>query len=125
MTDALITTLGRLKQITVRPTSAVQRFADDNRDAATVGRALGVDAVLDGHVQKVDDRFRVTVQLVNARDGAPLWTDKFDGQFTNVFALQDSISNRVTDSLRLNLTSEDKAQLAKRYTDNADVMRRT
>lgn len=121
MTDAMITKLGSLRQIAVRPTSAIYKYADHGYDLATVGRELNVEAILEGTVQRAGDRVRVNVQLINVSDGKPLWTDKFDEQYTSVFAVQDSISEQVAYALRLKVTSESRSQLAKRYTESTEA----
>jgi DNA-binding winged helix-turn-helix (wHTH) protein/TolB-like protein/Tfp pilus assembly protein PilF len=121
LADALITRLGNLKQITVRPTSAVQKFAGNHQDPVAAGRDLSVELVLDSRVQRIENRIRVTVQMINTEDGATLWTEKFDGRFTDIFAVQDSISNKVAQAIRLNLTDEEKKLLTERHTDNAEA----
>ena len=121
MADALITKLSNIKQIIVRPTSSVLKYADSTEDAVTAGRALGVDSVLDGSIQRAGDKIRITVRLVRVSDGAPLWADTFDESFTNIFSVQDSISQRMADVLAPKLTGEEKKRLAKRYTENTDA----
>jgi DNA-binding winged helix-turn-helix (wHTH) protein/TolB-like protein len=121
MADALITKLSNIREITVRPTSAVARYAGVEKEKAAAGRELGVDAVLDGHVQVLGDRIRVTVQLVSTRDGRPVWAEKFDEKFTDIFKVQDSISEHVAEALIPWLTGEQKRLLAKRYTNNAEA----
>ena len=118
MADAVINRLGRLRRISVRATSAVQKYAGTDRDPVAVGRALGVDAVLEGRIQRSGDRIRVTVQLVSARDGASLWTEKFDEELANVFALQDAIAARVARGLAPVLDGETLGPAA-RPTDSA------
>jgi len=121
MTDAMITKLSSLKQISVRPTSAIYKYADHGYDLAAVGRELNVDAILEGTVQRAGDRVRVNVQLINASNGQAVWAEKFDEQYTSVFAVQDSISEQVAYALRLSVTSEGRSQLAKRYTENPEA----
>jgi DNA-binding winged helix-turn-helix (wHTH) protein/TolB-like protein/tetratricopeptide (TPR) repeat protein len=121
MADALITKLSSIREIPVRPTSSVLKFADINRDPLAACRELGVDSLLDGKIQRSDDRIRVTVQLVRVSDGIPLWAESFDEKFTNIFAVQDSISQQVTQQLAPRLTGEEKKQLTKRYTDNTEA----
>jgi len=118
MADALITKLSNVHQIVVRPTSAVLKYSDDNQDLLAAGREQGVDAVIDGKVQKVGDQIRATVQLVRVSDGASLWADTFDDQFTNVFAVQDSISERAVRALVLQLSGDEQQRVARHYTDN-------
>lgn len=119
--DALITKFSNTRHITVRPTSAMRKFDSGEQDAAAAGRALGVEAVLEGTIQRAGDRLRLTVQLVRAQDGTSLWADKFDAKFTDVFAVQDTISEQVAGALMLKLTSEERQRLAKRYTDNTSA----
>ena len=120
MADALITKLSNSRKITVRPTSAVLRYGL-GQDPPAAGRELGVEAVLDGKVQRVGDRVRVTVQLLRVADGAALWADKFDTKFTDIFSLQDSISDQVAHSLTLRLTGPERELMRKHYTENAEA----
>lgn len=121
VTDALIAKFGRLQPLAVRPTSAVLKYAGKSYDPAAVGGELGVDAVLEGTVQKVDGRVRVIVQLINVHDGQPLWAERFDEPFTDVFAVQDAISEQVARALKLKLTADERQRLAKRYTENPEA----
>jgi TolB-like protein/Flp pilus assembly protein TadD len=114
--DALITKLTNLKQLRVRPTSAVQHIMKGNTVSACT--ELKVATVLEGTIQKWDQYIRVTVQLVSIRDGATLWAERFDEKFTSIFAIEDSISEQVATALSVKLTAEEQTQLAKRYTQN-------
>jgi TolB-like protein len=82
----------------VRPTSAVARYSSPEQDILEAGRELRVSAVLDGRVQRVDGRVRVAVQLVSVEEGATLWAEKFDERWTDIFTLQDSISEQAAAS---------------------------
>jgi len=119
--DSLITRLTNLREIKVRPTSSVLKYKNQSQDASQIGRELGVEAVLEGSVRRNGETFRITVQLVRVEDGMPLWAEKFDDQFIGIFKIEDSMSGRVAESLVLKLTGEDRAALAKRYTDNAEA----
>lgn len=121
MADSLIMKLGSLRQITVRPLSAVRRYTDVEHDAVTAGQELRVDSVLEGYIQRLQDRIRVTVSLRRVRDGQQLWADRFDEQWTGIFAAQDVVSQRVAAALALALTGEEQRQLTKRYTDNPEA----
>jgi TolB-like protein len=118
MTGATINRLGAQRQFSVQPASAVFKYTDRADDSLTIGRGLGVDAVLEGTVQRSGDDVRVTVQLINVSDGQTLWSQKFDARFTTMHAVQDEISEQVADSLQLELTSRDKKQLARSDTEN-------
>lgn len=111
MADALITQLSNVARINVRPTSTILRFNDLQRESITAGKELKVDLVLEGEIQRLKDRVRVTVQLVNVENGAPLWAGKFDEQFVDIFAMEDTISGRVVEALALKLTSDEKRLL--------------
>lgn len=121
MVDVLITKLSNIRQLKVRSISTVRKYADLQQDPVAAGRELQVEAVLDGSIQRVGDRVRVTVRLLNVQDGTSLWADKFDEPFTNIFALQDSISERVAAELPLNLSREEKARLSRHYTENTEA----
>ncbi|HEX8650201.1 MAG TPA: winged helix-turn-helix domain-containing protein [Pyrinomonadaceae bacterium] len=95
ITDTLIARLSNIREISVRPTSAVLKYADAEREALSAGRELGVDSVLEGTVQRSGDTVRVTVQLIGVRDGKPFWAQSFDERLTDVFAMQDSISEQI------------------------------
>jgi len=118
LADVLITKLSNLHGILVRPTSSVVRYSGGVADPAQAGRDLQVDAVLDGRVQRSADRIRVTVQLLRSSDGATLWADKFDEQFTDVFNVEDRVTEEVARALVRSLDSRLLAQLDKHYTDN-------
>lgn len=121
MTDAMITKLSTIEKFTVRPTSSIFKYADRSYDLLAAGRELGVEAVLEGTVQRSSDKVRVTVQLINVADGKALWAEKFDEQFTNIFQVQDAITAQIVEALKLELTVEEKKLLAKRYTNNAEA----
>jgi DNA-binding winged helix-turn-helix (wHTH) protein/TolB-like protein/lipoprotein NlpI len=121
MADTLITRLGNINQIIVRPTTAVRKYTELEQDSVAAGREQRVDAVLDGTIQKLGDRIRVTVRLVRVGDGAQLWADKFDEKSTDIFLVQDSISEQVAEALAIRLTGDERDLLRKHYTANAEA----
>jgi DNA-binding winged helix-turn-helix (wHTH) protein/TolB-like protein/Tfp pilus assembly protein PilF len=121
MADALITKLGGLKQINVRPTSSVLKYIRPDQDPVAAGRELNVEAVLEGSIRESGDTVRITAQLVSVETGLPIWTDKFDEGRANVFAIEDRVSSKVADAITINLTGEEKQRLAKRYTENFEA----
>jgi TolB-like protein/DNA-binding winged helix-turn-helix (wHTH) protein/Tfp pilus assembly protein PilF len=118
MADVLITRLGDLNQIVVQPTSAVRNYDDFDVHPLVAGKELNVDAVLEGTLQKTADRLRVTLRLHDVRDGRTLWSGKFDEKFSDIFKVQDSISDQVAEALALSLPREKRTLMFKRYTDN-------
>lgn len=123
VTDALITKLTNVRALIVRPTSSVLRYTDVVTDPVKAGRELAVESLLDGKVQKSGDRIRVTVQLIRVDDGQPLWAQAFDDKFTDIFAVEDSISEKVAHALALRFGGEERKELARHYTDNIEAYR--
>ncbi len=121
VTHTLITRLGNLRQIAVRPTDAVMKYATREYDPQAVGRELEVETLLVGRIQHVGERVRVTVQLLNTRDGTQRWAESFDERFSDLFKVQDTISAQVAEALLAQLTGEDKKRLARRDTENTEA----
>ncbi|MGH9881230.1 MAG: winged helix-turn-helix domain-containing protein, partial [Pyrinomonadaceae bacterium] len=120
LADALITQLGRMREVAIRPLTAVKQYEALEHDPLA-GRALGVEAVLEGTVQRDGDNIRVTIRLLRVEDGVVLWSGKFDEKFTDTFAMQDSISQQVAAASVLSVSKEQRELLAKRYTRNVDA----
>lgn len=119
--DAVITKLANSEKLVVRPTSAIQKYAGVSQDPLAAGREQEVDAVLGGRIQREGNRLRLTVQLIRVRDGAQLWADTFDEEFTNIFAVEDEVSEQVAQSVRLKLTGEERKRFSKRPTGSRDA----
>lgn len=106
ITDALITKLGRLDDLAVRPTNSVLRFASEDPDVVAAGRTLGVDAVLAGRVQEENGQLRVTLQLISVSSGNQIWAEQFDGRSGEILRLQDAIAGKFSRDLSLRNTRE-------------------
>jgi TolB-like protein/DNA-binding winged helix-turn-helix (wHTH) protein/Tfp pilus assembly protein PilF len=119
--DLLITRLSNVRQLVVRPTSAIREYAGGHIDSRDAGRKLKVDAVLEGSIRTTPDRVRVTVQLLNVQQQQPIWAERFDQKRTEMFAIEDAISQRVADALMMHLTPNEKTRLAKRYTNDPEA----
>ena len=117
MADTLIAKLGNDREIVVRPLSSVRKFGNLEQDAQIAGRELGVDAILDGNIQHWGDKIRVNVRLIGTADGASLWTGTFDEKMTDIFVVQDAISDKVAAALALQLGGK------KRGTENVEAYR--
>ena len=121
LADTLITRLSGLKNVTVRPLSAVRRYAALDQDPVAAGRELQVDAVLEGSIQKVGEKVRVTARLISVADGRLIWTRQFDERLTDIFAVQDAIAQRVADELPAPLTGEERGELVRNYTSDPEA----
>ena len=120
MTDALITRLSNLHKIIVRPVGAVRKYATAD-DPIAAGRQLAVQSVLEGSIQRSGDRTRVTVRLLRVSDGELLWGDEFDEKFTDMFTVEDSISQKVATALTINLSGDEQRQLLRPFTVNNEA----
>ena len=121
MAHDTIIKLSGLHKLLVLPTRAVFKYAVSVCDPLAVGRRLGVDAVLEGTIQRVEDRLRVTVRLLSIEDSLTLWAAKFDEDFTDIFSVQDSISEQVVSALSLRITGDERNRLRKRATASTDA----
>lgn len=117
--DALAKQFGTVRSITVRPFQSVLKYIDRRDDRKAIGQALQVDAVVEGRIQRIGDRLRVSVQLIRVADDSTVWTESFDDAFTNLFAVQDAVSGKVATSLALRMDDTERRRFTQRGT--ADV----
>jgi TolB-like protein/Flp pilus assembly protein TadD len=121
MADTLIVKLSTSREIFVPSLTSVRKYDDPKHDPVATGRALHVNSVLEGNLQKAGDRIRVTARLINVADGTSIWSGTFDEKFTDVFGVQDAIAEKVATALAVPLNEEDRKRLTKRYTDNTEA----
>jgi TolB-like protein/Flp pilus assembly protein TadD len=121
MADSLITKLSSSRQVVVRSLASVRKYSSLDQDSLAAGRELQADSVLEGNLQKSGDHIRVTARLISVADGASLWAGTFDEKMTDVFAVQDAISQKVADALAVRLSGQEKERLTRRYTDNVEA----
>jgi DNA-binding winged helix-turn-helix (wHTH) protein/TolB-like protein/Flp pilus assembly protein TadD len=121
MAETLITKLSRIKRIVVLPLAATRKYAGVEQDPLAIGRKLGADFVLEGSLQKKEERIRVTTRLLRVKDGQSLWAKEFDEKSANLFSIQDAISQKITDALALKLTGEEQELLARHETENSEA----
>jgi len=112
MTEEIITRLSKIRELKVASRSTVLRYKGSGIDPREVGRELGVGSVLEGSVRKLGDRLRITAQLINAVDGFHLCSEVYDRKLDDVFKIQDEVSEKIAEVLRLNLTETEKVQLS-------------
>ncbi len=115
ISDAVITSLSKQQRIPVRSMSAVFQYADkESFDPIEAGKTLGVDSVLEGTVQREGEQVRVSLRLLKISDGSTLWAETFNEKFSNIFALQDSISVKAVSSVLPNLSTQEKQIVAQK-----------
>ena len=116
--DAVIRRISQTGVLTVRPTSAVRRYMNEEVDSPEIARLLKVDALFEGTVQREGDRLRVSVNLLRTSNGELLWAESFDMRSADIFTIQDKVAEQVAERLRLHLDPTQQIRLAKRYTSN-------
>jgi serine/threonine-protein kinase len=121
LADAVITELARVRSLVVRPSSAIIKYQDSAIDPRDAGRELSVNAVLAAGFLRAGDRMRVTAQLLDVASGDILWSDRIDSDAQDIITVQDTIAQRIVDGLRLELGTEEKAELAAHATSNAEA----
>jgi len=121
LADAVITELARIRSLVVRPSSVMSKYQGQATDPRDVGRELNVDAVLSAGFIHVGERFRVNAQLLDVKGGEILWSDRIDSASNDIIAVQDEITQRIVDGLRLELSPDEEAGLAQPATVNAEA----
>lgn len=121
MTDAIISKLSQLRELKVVSRTSVMQYKKKEKDVKDIGEELNVKNILEGTVQKIEDRVRIRAQLVNAVDGFHLWSDTYDQKIENIFALQDNISHAIVDVLKIRIGTEQSSFFDKHSTDNVDA----
>ena len=121
ITESIINSLSQLPNLKVMSRNAAFRFKGPNTDPLEAGRTLNVGAVLTGRLVKLDDRFVIKTELIKVADGSQLWGDEFDSRLADIFSVQEEVSKKISQSLRLRLSGQDQEKLTKRYTKDAEA----
>jgi eukaryotic-like serine/threonine-protein kinase len=121
LAEELIDGLGRIKGLRVAARTSAFEFKTKKMDVRRIGEQLGVETILDGSVRTAGERVRVMAQLVSVRNGCQLWSQRFDGDMRDVFAIQDEIASAIVDKLRVEFGEGGGHPLVKRYTENLDA----
>ncbi len=121
LAEEIMTALDKVRHLEVAAKSSAFSAEFKAMDVREIGRRLGVAAVLEGSVRKVENKLRITVQLINVATGYHLWSEKFERTLEDVFAIQDEITLAIVDHLKVKLMGEEKDALLKRHTDNPEA----
>ncbi len=113
ITEEITSALSRIKGLHVASRTSAFVFKDRGADAREIGRTLGVGSLLEGSLQRAGSRLRVTVQLIDAADGYHLWSERYDREMEDVFAIQDEIAANVVRALRVMLTDSDRKTISR------------
>ena len=123
MTETLIRSLSQLPNLNVKARSSVFRYKGRETDAKTIGKELGVPAVLNGRFTQRGDQLTLNLELIDAQTENVIWTDQYDRKSSDLVTLQNQIARDVTSKLKIQLTSADQLKLAKNYTNDPEVYR--
>ena len=121
ITESLINSLSQLPHLKVMSRDSAFMYKGKDTDAHTVGQALGVRAVLKGHVMQRGDDLEISAELVDARDNSHIWGQQYSRKASDIFALQGDLAKEMTSMLRMRLTGEDEKRMAKSYTANPEA----
>ncbi len=121
LSEAILNALTKIKDFKVVARTSAFSFKGKDIDIREIGKKLDVNKVLEGSVQKAGNRLRITAQLIDVADGYHLWSERFDRNMDDVFAIQDEISLAIVDNLKLNLLKGEKTRLIKRHTNDPEA----
>jgi non-specific serine/threonine protein kinase len=121
MTEEIVGKLSRIRGLKIASRSSVARFKGTGKDSREVARELQVRYVLEGSVRKAENRVRISVQLVDPASGFQVWSDDFEGDLKDVFAVQEQTALKIAEALNLRLSSQEQQAVQRRYTDNPEA----
>src|SRR5258708_9216697 len=121
ISEDIITDLSKVSALSVVARNTAFQFKGKTLDMGQLAGQLGVSHMLEGSVRKAGGRVRITAQLIDGAAGDHLWAERYDRELTDIFALQDEISEAIVKALKLKLLPEEKAAIEQRGTDNAEA----
>src|SRR5579864_3802698 len=121
VSEDIITDLSKVSALDITARNTAFTFKGKSIDVRDVARQVGVSHVLEGSVRKAGGRVRITAQLIDGASGNHLWAERYDRDLTDIFALQDEISEAIVGALKLKLLPEERKAIESRGTDNADA----
>jgi serine/threonine-protein kinase len=121
MVEELINSLTRIKDLRVVARTSAFSFKGKDVDIGEIGKRLNVKTILEGSVRKAGNRLRITTQLVNVEEDFPIWSDRYDRELEDVFAIQDDIAKSIVDALKIEVLGEKEEPLVKAHTENSEA----
>jgi adenylate cyclase len=122
LTEELITSLSRLKDIRVVPGTATMPYKGTQKSIGTIGEELRARFVITGSVRKHLDNVRIAAQLIDAQTEAQLWAETYKGKLEDIFEIQENVAKQIVEALSIKLTMAQEIALTKRSTDNAEAL---
>ena len=121
MTDELISAISKIRDIRVIARTSATKFKGSGKGVAEIGRELKVGSILEGTVRKVHDKLRITAQLIDSQSEEYLWSESYDRELEDVFAIQSDIAQRVAEALSIRLISSEKIDITSKPTENKEA----
>ena len=121
ISEDIITDLSKIAGLMVIARNSSFAYKGRSIDVRAVGRDLGVRSVLEGSIRRASNQVRITAQLVDATTGAHLWADRYDRDLTDIFAVQDDVTRRIVDALKVTLSPAERTRLTDSGTPNIDA----
>jgi eukaryotic-like serine/threonine-protein kinase len=122
MTEAVITNLARIRALRVISRTSVLQYKDVKKPLPEIARELGIEAAIEGSVQRLGDRVRITVELIYAPKDRLMWTETYDRDLRDVLALQNEIAQAIAGEIRIQLTPQEQAHLASAHPVNTQAL---
>jgi serine/threonine protein kinase/Tfp pilus assembly protein PilF len=119
--ETLINALSKIKDLYVPARTSAFSFKGREMDVREIGQKLNVETILEGSVQVAGSRVRITARLLNVDDGYQLWSESYDREMADIFAVQDDIAQNIVDTLKVELMGEKKEGVIKHYTENREA----
>ena len=118
MQDEIITRLAKIGELKVISRTSTQRYRSKGENVAEIARQLGVAHLVEGSVQRIGDRVRINVQLLEAQKDEHLWAELYDRNLTDIFAVQSEVATAIANSLRAKLSGGERKAVTEKPTDN-------
>jgi len=121
MAEEIINALSKIKSLSVASRTSSFAYKGKTEDIREMGKKLEVSAVLEGSVRKMGNKIRISVQLINVQNGYQLWSERYDREISDVFAIQDEIAQNIVKALRVVLSEDEKRAIEKMPTENVEA----
>ena len=121
LAEELLNALSKIDALKVAARTSAFSFKGKSATVSAIGTTLGVTNVVEGSIRRAGNRVRISVQLINAADGYHLWSERYDREMRDIFALQDDITLDVVEALKVTLFGDEKAAALKRHTEDAEA----
>jgi serine/threonine protein kinase/Flp pilus assembly protein TadD len=121
MAEEIINALSKIKSLSVASRTSSFAFKGKTEDIREIGKALEVSAVLEGSVRRMGNKIRISVQLISVVNGYQLWSERYDREIEDVFAIQDEIAQNIVKALRVVLSEDEKRAIEKMPTENVEA----